>query len=263
VPQVVDTRRLEIVEAHAALKTRTHFEVLGVSRDATEGQVKEAYFRMAKRFHPDVHHAPALSDLRDKLEAVFIRLGDAYEVLRNPRIRASYEKALDARAPRVETAPARPAAAAEAPAPAPDPAQEIRQAEEAIRKASRSIVAEKYWEAIQLLEPAVGRVEGKAKNTGRVLLAKAYMKNPNWVKQGEELLLSVVQDDPKNVEAYLLLGTIYKGSGLRSRALNMFRKVLDLQPEHEEALAQLSALEPAEPEPGASGGLIKKIFGRS
>jgi hypothetical protein len=261
-PQV-ETRRLEIVEAYNNLKMRTHFEVLGVSRDATEGQVKEAYFRLAKRFHPDVHHDPALSDLRDKLEAVFIRLGDAYEVLRNPRIRASYEKALDARAPRVETPPARSAAPSEPAPPPPDPAQEVRQAEEAIRKASRSIAAEKYWEAIQLLEPAVGRVEGKVKNTGRVLLAKAYVKNPNWVKQGEELLLSVVQDDPKNVEAYLLLGNIYKGGGLRSRALNMFRKVLDLQPQHEEALAQVTALGPEEPEPGPSGGLIKKIFGRS
>jgi hypothetical protein len=267
-PQV-ETRRLEIIEAHAALKTRTHFEVLGIDRDATEGQVKEAYFRLAKRFHPDVHHDPALSDLRHKLEAVFIRLGDAYEVLRNPRIRASYERALDARSPRAEPAPRSatpsPAAAAwpEAPAPAPDPAQEVRAAEEAIRKASRSVAAEKYWEAIQLLEPAVGRVEGKLRNTGRVLLAKAYMKNPNWVKQGEELLLSVVQEDPKNVDAYLLLGHIYRGSGLRSRALGMFRKALELQPQHEEAQAQVTALGPEEPEPGASVGLIKKIFGRS
>jgi hypothetical protein len=43
----------------------------------------------------------------------------------------------------------------------------------------------------------------------------------------------------------------------------MFRKVLDLKPDHEEALAQLGELVPAEPEPGPGGGFIKKIFGRS
>ena len=67
---------------------RTHFQVLGVPRDATEAQVREAYFRLAKRFHPDVHHDAALSDLRDKLEEIFTRLGEAYEVLCSPRIRA-------------------------------------------------------------------------------------------------------------------------------------------------------------------------------
>jgi DnaJ-domain-containing protein 1 len=90
----VDTRRLEILEVHDGLAYRTHFEVLGVPRDATEAQVREAYFRLAKRFHPDVHHDAALSDLRDKLEEVFTRLGEAYEVLCSPRMRASYEREL-------------------------------------------------------------------------------------------------------------------------------------------------------------------------
>ncbi len=71
-----------------------------IPRTANETQVKEAYFRLAKRFHPDVHHDAALTDLRDKLEAVFIRLGQAYEVLRNPRTRASYEETLALRMPR-------------------------------------------------------------------------------------------------------------------------------------------------------------------
>jgi hypothetical protein len=258
-----DARRQEILDAHAGLKTQTHFEVLGVAREATEAQVKEAYFRQAKRFHPDAHHDAALSDLRDKLEAVFIRLGDAYEVLRNPRIRASYEKALDARTPRPEgTAPAASAEPA-GPTEGSDPVREKKMAEDAIRKAARSVAAEKYWEAIQLLEPAIGRVEGKVRQAGRVLLAKAYMKNPNWVKQGEELLLAVLQDDPKHLESYVLLGNLYKAGGLRSRAISMFRKVLDHSPDHEEALAQLAELAPPEPEPGPGGGLIKKIFGRS
>ena len=78
-------RRREILEAWDGLKTRTHFEVLGLSRAVGEAEVKDAYFRLAKRFHPDVHHGASLGDLRDELEAVFIRLGEAYDVLRDPR----------------------------------------------------------------------------------------------------------------------------------------------------------------------------------
>jgi len=244
-PASADPRRLEILEAFEGLKQRTHFEVLGISRDATEAQVKEAYFRLAKRYHPDVHHDPALSDLRGNLEEVFIRLGEAYEVLRNPRIRASYERSL-----------AEPVAPA---APVLDPGLEEEMAKQSIRKAERSMAQEKFWEAIQLLEPAISRVDGKFKQAGRVMLARAYARNPNWVKQGEELLLTVIQEDPKNVQAYLALGGIYRSGGLRNRAITMFRKALELEPEHGEALEQLNALAP-DPPPSAEGGLLKKLL---
>jgi hypothetical protein len=87
-PPPVDTRRPEVLEAHAGLGA-SPFEVLGVPRDATEAQVREAYFRLAKRFHPDVHHDPALSDLREQLEQIFGRLNEAYAEL--SRLRERYE----------------------------------------------------------------------------------------------------------------------------------------------------------------------------
>lgn len=242
-----DPRRLEIIEAHEGLKTRTHFEVLGIARDATEARVKEAYFGKAKRFHPDAHHDPALSDLRGKLEQVFIRLGEAYEVLRNPRIRASYERGLAAPAPQA--------------APAPDPGAEEEMAKQSIRKAERSIQQEKYWEAIQLLEPAIPRVSGRFKHAGRVMLARAYAKNPNWVKQGEELLLTVIQEDPKNLDAHLLLGGIYRAGGLKNRAIGVLRKALELAPDNREALDQLAALGPEAGSPAPEPkGLLKKLL---
>jgi len=229
----VDTRRLEILEAHDGLAFRTHFEVLGVTRDATEAQVREAYFRLAKRFHPDVHHDAALSDLRDKLEEVFTRLGEAYEVLCSPRIRASYERDLARR----EGAEARPSAVT-------DPQREAELAAEAIQKGSESLAQERNWEAIRLFESAIPRAEGPAKQQARVLLARAYAKNPGWVKQGEELLLAVLREEPDNVDALLQLGRIYRGQGLRSRALSTLRRALDLDPTREETRTLIAELGP-------------------
>lgn len=256
----LEARRQEVLEAYEGLNAKNHFEVLGIPRASSEAQVKDAYFRLAKRFHPDTHHDPSLVDLADRIEAIFIRLGEAYEVLRHAHSRSSYESDLAARTPRA------PAAAPSAPTPStgPDPAQEARAAEESIRKADRFINDQKYWDAIQLLEAAIPAAQGKLKHRARVLLSKALLKNPHWVKRAEEQLQTVVKDDPQNAEAYFLLGTIYKGGGLKSRALSMFRKALELKPDHEAAAAEMVGLAHEEPAPAPeSGGLLKKLFGRT
>jgi curved DNA-binding protein CbpA len=247
-PSASDPRRLEILDAWEDLKTKNHFEVLGITPEATDAQVREAYFRLARRFHPDVHHRGDLADLREKVENVFIRLGEAYEVLRNPRIRASYERDLKSRSG--QSAPSAPAAE--------DPEELSRAAEKSIERAARSVSGERYWEAIQLLEPAIHRVQGRTLQKGRVLLARAYARNPNWVKQGEELLLTVLQEDPRNADACFSLAEIYRASGLKSRAASMYRRLLEIAPEHEEARSQLAALEPEGP--AERPGLLKRLF---
>jgi tetratricopeptide (TPR) repeat protein len=258
VDEVANERRREIMDAFEGLRKRTHFEVLGLARSATEAQVKEAYFSLAKRFHPDVHHGASLGDLRDKLEAVFIRLGEAYEVLKNPKTRAGYEERLG----RPDFSHGAPEP--EPPPPPPDPAEERRKAEQGIRMAEKLYEKEKFWDAIQLLEPAIPLVEGKQRQRARIALARCYLKNPKWAKRAEEELLAAAREDPKNVDAHFILGTIYKERGLRSRALTMFRKVLDLQPEHPEAAGLALACAPTEPDPAEeSGGLIKRFFKKS
>ena len=92
---------------------------------------------------------------------------------------------------------------------------------------------------------------------GRILLAKAYAKNPNWVRRAEETLQNVVREDPVNVDAHYELGLLYKAGGLAARAQAMFRRVVELRPDHREATAEL--------DPGdgpGGGGLLKRLFGR-
>jgi tetratricopeptide (TPR) repeat protein len=265
-------RRREILEAWGELKTRTHFEVLGLSRSVGEAEVKDAYFRLAKRFHPDMHHGASLGDLRDKLEAVFIRLGEAYDVLRDPRKRADYEERLGRSRPKPAAAGGESAGGPGTgpepapPEPPPDPEEAARRAEENIRRAAKLVEQEKYWDAIQLLEPSVEVVEGKSRLRARVLLARCYIRNPKWAKSAEATLLAATREEPKAVEPWALLGTIYAEKGLRTRATAMYRKVLELKPDHEEAaqyLAQDSPPpEPPEDEGGGEGGggLLGRLF---
>jgi tetratricopeptide (TPR) repeat protein len=247
-PEEIAARRQEIQDTHAALLTKNHFEILGISRSATEADVKEAYFRLVKRFHSDVHLDPRLLDLKDKMEAVFLRLAEAYDVLRHSASRARYVADLVSRSPR--PAPAAPAAAPEAPrevdepflAPA-DPVENALMADDAIRQTEFLLIEGRYWDAIQLLERTVPHILAKRQSAkARVLLGRAYLKNPMWVRKGEEILHGVLRDEPQHVEACFALGGLYKESGLRSRAVTMFRKVLEVKPDHKRAAAELREL---------------------
>jgi tetratricopeptide (TPR) repeat protein len=256
-------RRREIVEAWEGLKARNHFEILGLTRSVGEAEVKEAYFRLAKRFHPDVHHGASLGDLRDKLEAVFIRLGEAYDVLRDPRKRADYEERIGRRRRPLFDAPAAaPGGAPPAPEPPPDPEEEARQAEESIRKAGKLVEQEKYWEAIQLLEPALRVAQGKPRLRAQLLLARSKAKNPRWTKEAEELLLAATRESPQALEGWALLASIYAGKGLKARALSTYRRVLELEPDHEEAREYVvrNAPEPPPPPEDSGGGLLGRLF---
>jgi curved DNA-binding protein len=64
---------------------KDYYQVMGVARDATEAQIKQAYRKLARKYHPDV------SKEKDA-EARFKEVGEAYEVLRSPEKRAAYDQ---------------------------------------------------------------------------------------------------------------------------------------------------------------------------
>jgi DnaJ-domain-containing protein 1 len=254
----VEARRREIEDLHGGLRTKDHFEILGIPRASTADEVKDAYFRLARPYHPDASLDPSLEDLREKRSAVFIRLSEAYETLRNPTSRARYENAFPPRrAPRRE-APSAPAPPAPPPPPPLDPALDIERAGVELTRAQRLMAEEKYWDAIQVLEPAVPRMEATASRRARVLLARAYMKNPKWRHRAEELLGAVVREAPDSAEPYLVLGELYRGAQLRARAAAMYRKALQLSPRNEEALAALRAIDAEDKPPSDSAGKNRK-----
>jgi curved DNA-binding protein CbpA len=248
----LEPKRRDILEAYEGLPTKNHFEVLGVTEGATDSQIKEAFFRQAKRFHPDSHSEPGFADVAERLQAVFLRIGGAYEVLRDPQSRASYEAVPS------EPVPPRPGPVPDDPATDEaiiDSAENAWMAEEAIHRAERLLTDGKVWDSIQLLQRIVPQIYGKKqRERARVLLAKAYIKNPNWLRRGEELLQAVIQEDPQNAEAHYVLGMLYKESKMNSRAVNMFKKTLELRPEHKNAQTEMSSL--------SGPAFIRRLFGK-
>lgn len=64
---------------------RDYYEILGVSRNASQEEIKRAYRQLARKYHPDVSTEP-------DAEARFKEINEAYQVLSDPEKRAIYDR---------------------------------------------------------------------------------------------------------------------------------------------------------------------------
>jgi curved DNA-binding protein len=69
----------------AAVAARDHYEALGVPRDASAEDIRKAYRKLARTYHPDVNKEAGAEDR-------FKEISEAYETLRDPEKRAAYDR---------------------------------------------------------------------------------------------------------------------------------------------------------------------------
>lgn len=67
------------------MEYKDYYKIMGLDRDATQDQIKRAYRKLARKYHPDVSKEPGA-------QQKFQEMQEAYEVLKDPEKRAAYDQ---------------------------------------------------------------------------------------------------------------------------------------------------------------------------
>ena len=98
-------RRAEVDAFLSAAETCTHYEALGIAPEATLAEIREAYFRLSKRFHPDTVFGKNLGVYGRRMQQVFQRITDAYDVIGRRKRRVAYDEGLATEGPKARPKP--------------------------------------------------------------------------------------------------------------------------------------------------------------
>lgn len=260
------------------------YEVLGVTRKATEADIKKAYYQYAKKYHPDRAHSSNIEELKQDLEKVFAKITEAYEKLKDPELRRKYDEQIRNRP---ESTQQHPTSQPQQPvqqtpqAPQSVAAQPLQATAQRANSATSTTgrpgaktpeMAELNFQqgkqasergdivrAVYLLREAVN-INGENKQY-KLALIQALMRNPKWFKEAEERLNELIKEEAFNPQYHLMLGQIYKQLDMKTRAEAKFKEVLQLEPNNRIAKRELSSLGTSDKgvESEGIGGLKAKL----
>jgi curved DNA-binding protein CbpA len=221
-------RRKWVLDAYERLAQLTHYDLLSIPRDADKKAIKKAYFHLAGRIHPDRFYGKNLGSYRPKIEALFVRVSDAYETLMSEERRAAYDRTL-------------PTAAAQAPAPkAPmDPREAAKQ--KAALDALKQKLTEGKAKAAQHIQAAQ-----RAKAAGDFsAAAKAYKMALIFSPNDPELKAACTEMERAStqrlVESHKRQALLEERHGHWNEAAASWKRALDLSPNDVEMQTRLQS----------------------
>lgn len=236
-PAIEETFEERINRLYRETTDRSHYEILGLEPSSDDQEIRKRYYELAKDYHPDKLGPDATPGLRDRLEELFGRFGEAYNVLRDKEARAEYDKQLAAGEAAHETKEV-------------DPQQVAR---EAFEKGMLMMKADPAA-AARFFQYAADTDPEKAEYWAH--LGSALGKQSMSHKKAEDAFKKAISLEQTNSQHYFKLALLYRAGGLKSRAADMIRQGLSWEPDNFKMQTLLSELEGGDEKKG--GGLFRR-----
>jgi len=238
-------KREQFLSDYAKMMQGDYFALLNVKHEASTEEVRKSYVQLAKKYHPDRYLQDNLSnDLKQKINALFQRIGEAYETLSNPVQKNEYLKELTGKGDKKGSE-----------------ATDIIMAETAFQKGLVMLKVNDFAKARVELEKAV----------------KLYAKEPEYIchlawaifkdsendvdrDQAKKMILKAMQMNPDMDKAHFYLGHILKEEGKTREAEKRFERAIQCNPNNTEALRELRLFQMRKPSDGKASSLLGKMF---
>jgi DNA-binding response OmpR family regulator/curved DNA-binding protein CbpA len=251
-----------------SIQDGTFFHVLGVGLNPTEHEVRVAYHKLAKEYHPDRFFGNVSGEVKQMVDEIFGSVSQAYDRLNTQEKINEYAKSLEDQQPDAEKNEARLKGV-----------KKVILAEQHFQNALNFLKEKRFTRASDAFRKAIDIAPNEAEyvaHYGWALYNMPFEKdldeeelemrgqdaNADFQFQGREHLNKAIQISPRTEKAYLFLGQIYKGQGLKEFAEKQFEKALICNPNSIEALRELRLIKLEEQKSTKKKGLLERLLGR-
>lgn len=223
---VLDVELDREVKERLAGRADDHFMRLGVSRNATTGQIKDAFLALAKRFHPDALSASGQLALQPAVREVFSLVKESYDALIDPAARARYLMELDAGATAKDAKSKR------------DPAA----AEKAFGEAKKLLARKRVVDAEELLVNAVA-LDPKSEYLAELAWTLYQLRKDEAHDEIRSFVKRSLGTAEVHDRAYVVAAYIARVDGDDVLCEKMFRSALRVNPNNAAAASEIRLLE--------------------
>jgi hypothetical protein len=247
-----EIRRLIAVKISVLDSGVDHFQLLGVARDASDETIRDAYFELAGKLHPDRLRAAGINDLVDESQRVCAEINSAFSALSNATKRAQYVATLGASGAGTKQHEAA------------SMASRLLAAEESFRRGEWALRRSNFAEARAHFEKALELSPNEAEH--HALLGWAIWcatEDKNSVRDDVLAKLQrALEISPKSLAALYYRGRIAALIGQEDIALRNFRRVAEIDPSYQDARLQARLLESRreqQRDDKQGGGLLRRL----
>ena len=214
----------EMKELLALAETGTHYQLLQVTSGSPHSQVRQKYYQLVRKFHPDRHMATP--ERTERLQKVMDAITLAYKTLTNDIARKQYDQRLAASG--TFTLGGR-------------QSKSQKTAEECVAQARECFRAQNHGGSILWLRRAVDMEPKSVKYLA--LLARSLSIVAEFRREAVEHLQKAIEIEPWNATVHFQLAALYEEIKLPWRARPHYERVLEIDAENNKARERLCLLD--------------------